>query len=329
MLPNAEVRPGAASALNLTSCIKKYKEGTPTISKCPNCGEGHHAWNTACPERLKRLVYPSSESIVEQRTPRVFTHKLHTWMKTANPATVDSSMTNSTTNTGPSIPVRPNFPEVKPHHTNKCTSCGNPNNSTQDFEFLTTILQIALSPVGRKTDRSQIKEVVSNLLVSERPGTSVPPSQPTEETHAPPPVNTSLTSSPTQDTSLHTTQQTTTHVLQNQGRYPVRITTTESASSNGTSQRKRFRRSPTSDNQENETLSDQDYQSSTNQNVASQQPPIEDEFDLHFPPLGTVSYSTTTEGSLPVLHIPENNPGTAHEYLLHVDSDNTSDFIDN
>lgn len=72
-------------------------------------------------------------------------------------------------------------------------------------------------------------------------------------------------------------------------------TTTESASSNGTSQRKCFR-SPTIDNQEDEPLSDQYNQSHKDLNTTSQQPPI-DNFDLHFPQLGTVSYSTSNAGS--------------------------------
>lgn len=38
-----------------TECTRKHKEGQKTTNKCPNCAGRHHAWNTRCPERLRRV----------------------------------------------------------------------------------------------------------------------------------------------------------------------------------------------------------------------------------------------------------------------------------
>ena len=37
-------------------CLDKYKAKQEVTHKCPNCGEGHHAWNHSCPVRLQRVT---------------------------------------------------------------------------------------------------------------------------------------------------------------------------------------------------------------------------------------------------------------------------------
>ncbi|ROT62228.1 hypothetical protein C7M84_019938 [Penaeus vannamei] len=98
------------------------------------------------PLRLRRLAYSSGEPIpVEQRTPRVFTRKLHTWNRPANPDTISSPKNNIATGTPPSIPLRPEHSRVIPQHNSMCSNCGNPNNSTHDVDFLATLLHMGLS----------------------------------------------------------------------------------------------------------------------------------------------------------------------------------------
>ncbi|ROT64139.1 pol-like protein [Penaeus vannamei] len=97
-------------------------------------------------QRLRRLAYSSGEPIpVEQITPRVFTRKLHTWNRPANPDTISSPKNNIATGTPPSIPLRPEHSRVIPQHNSTCSNCGNPNNSTQDVDFLATLLHMGLS----------------------------------------------------------------------------------------------------------------------------------------------------------------------------------------
>lgn len=58
-------------------------------------------------------------------------------------------------------------------------------------------------------------------------------------------------------------------------------------------------------------------------NLTDQQS-LDDEFNLHFPTLSGVTISTTTDGSPPVLHIPDKEPITDN-CLHYIDFDISSD----
>ncbi|XP_045116126.1 uncharacterized protein LOC123507382 [Portunus trituberculatus] len=48
---------GICSGLHETrQCLTRYKVKQVVTHKCPNCGQGHHAWNTAFPARQQRVV---------------------------------------------------------------------------------------------------------------------------------------------------------------------------------------------------------------------------------------------------------------------------------
>ncbi|XP_076066336.1 uncharacterized protein LOC143039893 [Oratosquilla oratoria] len=38
------------------TCLDKFKAGTETVPKCPNCGKKHHAWNTGCAVRQVQAI---------------------------------------------------------------------------------------------------------------------------------------------------------------------------------------------------------------------------------------------------------------------------------
>jgi len=61
------------------TCIQKLKNGEKPPAKCPNCGEGHHAWNPVCAERINRLKLPPEIGVQRLKEPRSFKQKLHTW----------------------------------------------------------------------------------------------------------------------------------------------------------------------------------------------------------------------------------------------------------
>ena len=49
-------RCGVCSGRHETSqCLQKHKSGQATTARCPNCQQAHHAWNSRCPERLRRV----------------------------------------------------------------------------------------------------------------------------------------------------------------------------------------------------------------------------------------------------------------------------------
>ena len=52
-------------------CLDKHHRCETTQAKCPNCGNGHHAWNLRCPERLKRLPrQPMKQKVVQTVVPK-------------------------------------------------------------------------------------------------------------------------------------------------------------------------------------------------------------------------------------------------------------------
>ncbi|ROT69723.1 hypothetical protein C7M84_012045 [Penaeus vannamei] len=141
--------------------------GYPTTAKCPNCGDSHHAWNPICPERLQRLVLPSKVALSsDQRPPRTFTRKIHTW-NTSSPADSPSTSrlySSAIKSTWPRLPPtkqHPSPPVILP--SSKCTGCGTANNS-QDMEFLTTILQMGFALVGKHANRENIQTAIQTIL---------------------------------------------------------------------------------------------------------------------------------------------------------------------
>ncbi|KAG7164302.1 Nucleic-acid-binding protein from mobile element jockey-like 2 [Homarus americanus] len=63
------VRCGICSQSHMTEmCIQKYKDGTTTTAKCPNCGKKHHTWSTSCPERRERMKVAMAKVQPQYRT---------------------------------------------------------------------------------------------------------------------------------------------------------------------------------------------------------------------------------------------------------------------
>ena len=308
----SKARCGVCSEPHLTDlCITKLKEGYPTTAKCPNCGDSHHAWNPKCPERLQRLVLPSKVALSsDQRPPRTFTRKIHTW-NTSSPADspstsrLYSSAIKSTWPRPPPTKQHPSPPVILP--SSKCTGCGTVNNS-QDMEFLTTILQMGFALVGKHANRENIQTAIQTILnvkPAEIAGTSDAASESAADhpniAQATPPEDAPGTSLKTSEPSNHT----------NLTLSAVSSHDTESTLSEGLSQRKRFRRlSSGSEKLKKSSCSSLETGPQLNQHSTDNQTANDEveDFDLNFPTLHPITVQSSKDGTPPVIHIPNGPP---------------------
>lgn len=164
---------GVCSELHLTEiCLQNIRDGKKPTAKCPNCSQGHHAWNLKCPERKKRLnIPPDLRQDNQIITPRLFPRKLHSWNKDAspNPSTPRASSTAPVSSltrgilpsTGP-VPVL--CPPLSPR---PCTNCGHHQDSTaQDATLILQLLQTCLTLLGREVNPTLLQNTVSNVITT-------------------------------------------------------------------------------------------------------------------------------------------------------------------
>lgn len=293
-------RCGVCSEAHLTEiCINKIKAGTRPPAKCPNCNMGHHAWNPYCRERRKRLNLPTEESTSKplnrfnNRTPKQ-PSRTNAPKFSSIPTNLGRSYASavSTTEDSPNPSVAsPSFQSIPINNDNE--------NSNQNIEFLSTILQMGLIFVGKHIDKHIVKDVVASVLtMSKDTPTSIKNFliTPNRETLQPSDVS-------TRDAPTSTGNRNQEEELTNE---PSNISKDEfmELNSDPLSQRKRTRRSSSGSDSDSSDLP---------QKYITKEIPLT---EISIPQVNEAQFIPSQDGSPPVIHIPEQDADTANKTIL-------------